>query len=198
MQFVILDGAVANLILLLIVIQIQNYVQHLNYQKYEGFDKSEALVMERLFSTESTTSNIDIILGHSQGAILAAALLSIHERLRNTENGPMGYILNGVAWPNPLRRSLLSLAQETSSAIDQLPRIIFIMGKTDTTNPIESAMQVHDSYKAARFDASIVYHEGGHSVPLGRDENSIGALNEVVDWIISIAQEKAARLKADT
>ena len=165
--------------------------------KYEGFDKSEALVMETIFPTE-TTCNFDIILGHSQGAILTAALLSTQTRLRDMEHGPLGYILNGVAWPNPLSRSLLSLAQETPSAIDQLPRIVFIMGMTDTINPIESAMQVLDSYKAARFDASIVYHEGGHSVPLGRDDDSIRALNEVVDWIISIAKEKTARLKADT
>merc|ERR1711957_476144 len=32
---------------------------------------------------------------------------------------------------------------------------------------------------------------GGHSVPLGREEDSARALEEVVDWIIDIAEEKA-------
>ena len=161
--------------------------------KYEGFDKSEALVMETIFPTE-TTCNFDIIVGHSQGAILTAALLSTQIRLRDLEHGPLGYILNGVAWPNPLSNSLLSLAQEPV-ATDLLPKIAFVMGKADTINPIESAVRVYDSYKAAGFDVSIVHHEGGHSVPLGIDIDSIRALNEVADWIIGIAKEKAETSK---
>ena len=161
--------------------------------KYEGFDKSEALVMDTIFPTE-TTCNFDVILGHSQGAILTAALLSTQTRLRDMEHGPLGYILNGVAWPNPLSNSLLSLAQNPV-ATDPLPKIAFIMGKADIINPIESAVQVYDSYKAAGFDVSIVHHEGGHSVPLGIDIDSIRALNEVVDWIIGIAKEKAETSK---
>ncbi len=150
--------------------------------------------MDALFSTDSTTSNFDIILGHSQGAILTAALLSKQERLRNS---PRGYLLNGVAWPNPFSKSLLSLLAQETSATDPLPKIAFVMGKADTINPIESAIQVYDSYLAARFDVSIVHHEGGHSVPLGTDDDSIRALNEVVDWIFGIAREKAAKLKTD-
>ena len=150
--------------------------------------------MDALFSTDSTTSNFDIILGHSQGAILTAALISKQERLRNMELGPRGYLLNGVAWPNPFGETLLSLAQEIS-ATEPLPKIAFVMGKADTINPIKSAQQVYDSYLAARFDVSIVHHEGGHSVPFGKDDDSIRALNEVVDWIFDIAREKAAKLK---
>ena len=63
-------------------------------------------------------SNSDIIFGHSQGAILTAALLSIHDKLWKTPaissstDRPMGYILNGVAWPNPYKDSLKSLATQ--------------------------------------------------------------------------------------
>jgi predicted esterase len=163
--------------------------------KYEGFDKSEALVMETIFPTK-TTCNFDIIVGHSQGAILTAALLSTQIRLRDLEHGPLGYILNGVAWPNPLSNSLLSLAQEPV-ATDLLPKIAFVMGKADTINPIESAVRVYDSYKAAGFDVSIVHHEAGHSVPQGNDVDSIRALNEVVNWIIDIAKEKAEKSKSE-
>lgn len=160
-----------------------------NLQQYEGFDKSEALVMDALFPTESSNCKFDFILGHSQGAILTAALISIQERLWSTEHGPLGYILNGVAWPNPFTPEILSLAQETT-ATETLPKVAFIMGKADTINPTESAMQVYDSYLAARFDVSIVTHEGGHSVPLGKDDDSIRALNEVVDWIFNAVVER--------
>lgn len=161
--------------------------------KFEGFEKSEALVMNTVFPTDTTTCNFDIILGHSQGAILTAALLSIHERLRNTENGPLGYIMNGVAWPNPYQNTLLSLTKEAAKF--PLPRIAFIMGSADNINPIDSAMLVHDSYLAASFDVSIVNHEGGHSVPMGQSDDSMRVLHDVVDWILGIAEEKAEKLK---
>ena len=151
-------------------------------------------------------SNSDIIFGHSQGAILTAALLSIHDKLWKTPaissstDRPMGYILNGVAWPNPYKDSLKSLATQqqqqqnsetnNSSNVSSLPRMLFIMGKEDNINPIESAMQVHDAYQKANFNVSIVNHDRGHSVPVGKDEDSVRALNEIVDWIVDIAKEK--------
>jgi predicted esterase len=151
-------------------------------------------------------SNSDIIFGHSQGAILTAALLSIHDKLWKTPaissstDRPMGYILNGVAWPNPYKDSLKSLATQqqqqqnsetnNSSNVSSLPRMLFIMGKEDNINPIESAMQVHDAYQKANFNVSIVNHDRGHSVPVGKDEDSVRALNEIVNWIVDIAKEK--------
>ena len=68
------------------------------------------------------------------------------------------------------------------------------MGAEDSINPIDSAMQVHDAYRAADFDVSIVNHGGGHSVPVGRDEDSERALEEVVDWIVEIAKQKALQV----
>jgi len=70
------------------------------------------------------------------------------------------------------------------------------MGKRDNVNPIESAMQVHDAYCGVGqlFDASVVNHNGGHSIPVGRDKDDIRALEEVVDWIMDVAREKASRV----
>ena len=158
-------------------------------------------MMDKLFSpqtydmddSDTSKCNFDIILGHSQGAILTAALLSKHNNLWKSSDGPVGYILNGVAWPNPYNDSLMSLAHKRRGTI--LPRILFIMGKEDTMNPIESAMQVHDAFQAAKFNISIVEHDRGHSVPTGSDENSIKALEEIVDWIVDIAKEKVAKLE---
>ena len=160
-------------------------VRSYNAKEYIGFDVSEDMVMDELHKS-------DIILGHSQGAMLIAALLSKHDKLWNTaiDDSPMGYILNGVAWPNPFSSSLKALStQEINNSL--LPRMLFVMGKEDNINPIESAMQVHDVYKEGNFDVSIVNHNSGHSVPVRRDDDSIRALEEICDWIIDIAKRKA-------
>lgn len=174
--------------------------------QYEGFGTSESMVMGKIFSdrgtldqdgTDAKKCNFDIVLGHSQGAILTAALLSIHDKLRSGSEGPLGYILNGVAWPNPYDNKLRSLADQARRSEEESsssPRMLFVMGEMDNVNPIESAMQVHGAYDAARFNVSIVSHGGGHSVPIGRDEDSARALEEVANWIIGIAKEKRRRL----
>ncbi|KAL7546941.1 hypothetical protein ACHAWF_010262 [Thalassiosira exigua] len=174
-------------------------IRSYNAEEYEGFGKSESAVLASVYSTKANASqaecNFDIILGHSQGAILTAALLSIHNEKLTSSDAPLGYILNGVAWPNPYRDSLASLAANQSGPRDSLPRMLFVIGTKDSINPTESAMKVHDSFKAANFaNVSIVNHNGGHSVPIGRDEDSVGALEDVVEWIIDVAKEKARRL----
>ena len=46
-------------------------------------------------------------------------------------------------------------------------------------------------YKEGNFDVSIVNHDRGHSVPIGRDKDSMRALEDyIVDWIIDIAKQK--------
>lgn len=168
-------------------------VRSYNAEEYGGFETSADMVMEKVFPPEQNTLNkTDIILGHSQGAILTSALLSIHDKFWKSSNStPKGYILNGAAWPNPYRKSLSSLStqQQCSETVDDsslvLPRMLFMMGGKDNINPTESALQVHDAFQAANFDVSIVNHAGGHSVPVARR-----ALEEVVDWIVDIAKEK--------
>ncbi|KAL9189230.1 hypothetical protein ACHAXT_011720 [Thalassiosira profunda] len=172
-------------------------VRSYNAEEYIGFDESATMVMSKLYP-DDTACAFDIILGHSQGAILTAALLSIKPELQSTSNAPLGYILNGVAWPNPYQSNLTSLAQQKSDDSGKVPRLAFVMGKNDSINPIESAMQVHEAYGRAAFDVSIVHHEGGHSVPLGRDEDSVRALEELVDWIMEIARERAQILNSDS
>lgn len=168
-------------------------VRSYNAEEYQGFEKSAAMVMEEIFSPELDDSNkIDVVLGHSQGAILTAALLSVHEKLREpSRSRPAGYILNGAAWPNPYRDSLTSLGGRCPETTDPSPRVLFVMGREDSINPVESALRVHDAFRAGEFDVSIVNHAAGHSVPAGGDEDSVRALEEVVDWIVGIAREKA-------
>jgi predicted esterase len=141
--------------------------------------------------------NYDIVIGHSQGAILTAALLSVNSKLWTDDNSPTGYIFNGVAWPNPFESYMQGLTQQVKqhqSNNSQLPPMLFIMGKSDDINPIQSAKQVSDAFSVAGFNVAIVEHDGGHSVPYKSDDDSKRALEEVVDWIMRIAEQSKIQL----
>lgn len=170
-------------------------VRSYNAKKYEGFESSLSTVMTSVFSQSDVDGkdicNYDVILGHSQGAILLAALLATENRFLEPSSAvPLGYMLNGVAWPNPFDQYLGSLAQKIDGSPTELPKILFVMGGRDKINPIESATKVFDAYSTAGFDASIVNHDGGHSVPMGQDEDSQRALEDMVDWLFQIAGQK--------
>lgn len=172
-----------------------------NADEYIGFDESASNVMNAVLprsSDSSTTTapteyNYDLILGHSQGAILLAALLATNIDLQRSN---CSYILNGAAWPNPYKKALNSLSQQANHELKKETKMLFVMGKNDTINPIESAKQVHDCYQTAGLDVSITYHEGGHSVPNGRDSDSERALKDICNFILQAVGEKSQRLYA--
>ena len=173
-------------------------VRSFNADEYIGFDASASNVMDALLPSESSTSaaeySYDLILGHSQGAILLSALLATNTELQRSN---CAYILNGAAWPNPYQKALTSLSEKSAQhEIKKDTKMLFVMGKSDTINPIESAKQVHDSYQKAGLDVSIVYHEGGHSVPNGGDLDSERALKDICDFILQAVSEKAERIDA--
>eukprot|EP00956_Cyclotella_meneghiniana_P023965 scaffold47593_cov70-Cyclotella_meneghiniana.AAC.3 len=115
-------------------------VRSFNAKEYEGFGESEAMVMDSLYSEEGC--EYDIILGHSQGAILTAALIALHNKLWISTSSPKGFILNGVAWPNPYGNNIQALSELTQQEQTDLPRMLFITGKADDINPIESAKKL--------------------------------------------------------
>mmetsp|Transcript_20776 Transcript_20776/g.34008 ORF Transcript_20776/g.34008 Transcript_20776/m.34008 type:complete len:314 (-) Transcript_20776:40-981(-) len=172
-------------------------VRSFNADEYIGFDESASNIMDALLPSDASTSatkyNYDLILGHSQGAILLSALLATNVELQRSN---CTYILNGAAWPNPFKKALTSLSEQTQHEIKKGTHMLFVMGQTDNINPIESAKQVHDSYQKAGLDVSIVYHEGGHSVPNGRDPDSERALGDICDFILQAVSEKAERVDA--
>lgn len=154
---------------------------------------SEARVMETLYSSsDGNDCNYDIVIGHSQGAILTTALLSTHKELWTDPTSPKGFILNGAAWPNPFGEDMEKMfkrVQQDPMKKSALPPMLFIMGKSDNINPIESAKRVIDAFKNAGFDVATIEHDGGHSIPYKNDDDSMRALGDVVDWIISIAEK---------
>jgi predicted esterase len=142
-------------------------VRSFNADEYIGFQESADIVL-KAFSLVTP----DLVVGHSQGAILVAALLAQN---LIPHHPTRGYILNGVAWPNPYGQQLfdLKLAQDTK------PRILFVMGEQDTINPLESAKQVRDRLETSGCIVATHTHSGGHAVP--SDEESTQAM---ASWVL--------------
>jgi predicted esterase len=144
-------------------------VRSFTAKKFEGFETSASLVLDAV----EEQGPFDALLGHSQGAILISALLALG---RISSHPPMGYILNGVAVPNPYRKELECLRMEETV----IPRVLFVLGENDEINPIEIGDDVRVSMIAAGLATSTCYHPGGHSVPVNDEK----ALHQISEWII--------------
>jgi predicted esterase len=140
-----------------------------NADEYIGYQESADRVLR-----EFATSPPQLVVAHSQGAILMTSLLAqnaiqLHPKI--------GYIFNGVAWPNPFGQKLFDLRLENETK----PRALFVMGQMDTINPLESATQVRDRLEIGGFEVSTIVHDGGHSLP--SDEESTIA---IARWIKNV------------
>lgn len=141
-------------------------VRSFTADEYPGFAMSKARV-ERAMASDM----FDVVMGHSQGAILITALLAlqqvkVHPRL--------GYILNGVAWPNPYTKELENLEFRKPA-----PRFLLIVGQQDDINPPEQAKRVAAALSKAGAKVSLLEHPGGHAVPVKADET----LETILHWI---------------
>ena len=175
-------------------------IRSFNAKEYVGFERSSKLVQDAL-----QTKQYHYVFGHSQGAILLSALLSSDsywkkKNATSTHPPPIGYILNGCAWPNPFTDQLESFQYpccitDTMRNKDDnydannntiLPQILFVIGRNDTINPADSAESVRDLFihnngGLLRDSIETIYHPGGHSVPVYNEK----AVTEIVQWIIS-------------
>jgi predicted esterase len=144
-------------------------VRSFNAQSYTGFEESSRLVLEPLSSTQ-----YDLVVGHSQGAILLTALLALDKVPRHPA---IGYLLNGVAWPNPYTAELESLQLS-----EEAPRVLILHGANDKMNPLEQGQRVADALEKAGCSVQVRQHPAGHAVPTPQDEET---LSEVATWITS-------------
>lgn len=135
--------------------------------EYEGFETSATIVLDTL----EKEGPFDLVIGHSQGAILLSALLAL-QRLP-TSHPSIGYMLNGVAMPNPYKKELESLRMISG------PRVLFLLGENDKMNPLEIGDQVKIAMQQAGLAVSVCYHPGGHSVPVKDEE----AVETISTWI---------------
>jgi predicted esterase len=139
--------------------------------EYEGFDTSSAVVLE---AWKTNDPPFDLILGHSQGAIMISALLALGQAPYHPSKG---YILNGVAVPNPYTSQLESLKL---SEEERIPRILFLMGVKDRINPNETGEQLRDALENAGMSVDTISHPGGHGVPQEKDDT----MKDIVRWIV--------------
>lgn len=146
-------------------------VRSFTAEAYEGFEESTKKVLQTM---QQQDPPFDLVIGHSQGAILTTALLALNKIPQHPRGG---YILNGVAWPNPYTKELeaLRMAHDGAAA----PRVLMIAGVNDKMNPLEQAMRVRSALEQAGCPLTFVSHQGGHSVPIEKDET----LESILQWI---------------
>jgi predicted esterase len=148
-------------------------VRSFNAKEYDGFEESATRVLD---VWKTAQKEYDIVLGHSQGAILIASLLALK---RTPYHPKLGYIVNGVAFPNPFTEDIESLTVEDDEA-NHTPSILFILGRRDKITPNSSGEQLREGLAKAGFQVDSCYHGGGHGLPQLNDSES---LVEIVRWI---------------
>ncbi|KAJ1457941.1 serine hydrolase FSH [Pelagophyceae sp. CCMP2097] len=125
----------------------------------------------------------DAIVGHSQGAMLAAVILAQRldgdARARAILTATAPGVLSGAAWPKPFAALLL---RAEASAVTAAAPTLHCVGAADDVNPPEMARRV-----AAVFSPTsrVFEHAGGHILPLDED-----ALREMTDLLRGAAARR--------
>jgi predicted esterase len=167
-------------------------VRSFNAKEYTGFEESATKVLDVWEKEE-----FDIVLGHSQGAILIASLIAMK---RTPYHPPGGYIMNGCSFPNPYTQQLESLSSRmnTNSVVvaddnnksndddddssSSHSNVLFVLGKQDKITPNSSGEKVRDLLKKGGFTVSSCYHDGGHGFP--EEDTNDEAMKQIVNWIL--------------
>lgn len=105
-----------------------------------------------------------VLLGFSQGAMLIGCLLA-EKRMPESVKA---CVLVGGAWCRPYSNGLGELVQwrlGRKSKTYQSPKLLHIISAQDRVNPPSSAMMLQ-----AAVGGDIVYHTGGHVVPLDKKD----------------------------
>mmetsp|Transcript_5589 Transcript_5589/g.5778 ORF Transcript_5589/g.5778 Transcript_5589/m.5778 type:complete len:217 (+) Transcript_5589:50-700(+) len=125
-------------------------VRTYNAEKLEGVEESIKMI-EDLYP-------FDAIIGHSQGAMLAAILIA-RGLSGESEVKPNFAILSGSAWPAPFS-TLLDSIPPTSVKESEL-QSLHIIGDKDDMNPPVQAMRL-----GKVLQGEIYTHPGGHVLPV--------------------------------
>ena len=154
--------------------------------RYIGYSKSASLIENKICSGDG----FDLVIGHSQGAILLAALLAT-DRIFVSQK-PMAFIFNGCALPNPFKEELVNIQLSPEVRNESSSKALFVIGSNDQINPPDGAELVRDClHKGGMIRVKTISHPNGHAVPV-RDQK---ALNGIVDWIIDTVVSKRAEVE---
>lgn len=144
-----------------------------------------------MWSKGEDGSSFDLVLGHSQGAILVASLLALQ---RVPYHPRLGYLMNGVSLPNPYKVQLEALRvnvgnynnndededddEDDDSTKTIPPRALFLLGTNDQVTPNETGEQLRDAMQQSGIQVKSIYHPGGHAVP--DDDETV---EKICQWI---------------
>ena len=117
---------------------------------YDGFEESVEQLKSHLQSSPR------IIIGHSQGGILIAAVLSLCGA--SAFKGVDTIILNGLAYPKPYP---FKVSDEKVEGL----KVVVIRGGSDKMNPPEQADLTIEGMRNAGFTVDVIKHDGGHAFP---------------------------------
>ena len=134
-----------------------------NAKELIGLDKSLRLI-------EEPNESYDIIIGHSQGAMMAAIVLA-----RGVMKTPKLAILTGSSYPE----SQHELFSKASGLIGGL-RSIHCIGRADEINPPDLARKLALSFNI-EGNAEVIDHGGGHIFP--QDEASLGIMMHTISTL---------------
>ena len=155
--------------------------------RYIGYSKSASLIENKICSGDG----FDLVIGHSQGAILLAALLATN-RIDTVSQKPIAFIFNGCALPNPFKEELVNIQLSPEVRNESSSKALFVIGSNDQINPPDGAELVRDClHKGGMIRVKTISHPNGHAVPV-RDQK---ALNGIVDWIIDTVVSKRAEVE---
>jgi predicted esterase len=139
--------------------------------KYEGFETSASKVLDVWNSQQ-----FDLVLGHSQGAILIASLIALGKTPYHPSNG---YVLNGCGYCSPFAAQVESL-KIISEQQDSVPRCLFIIGVNDKVTPSTIQEKLRDGFQTAGLEVSTSQHPKGHGFPKDKDH----FMHLISEWIL--------------
>lgn len=158
-------------------------------EHYMGATESIAMV-----DSEITRRQIDVVIGHSQGSMLLAALLA--QRFQKVSppvasqqqvQPRFGAILSSPAWPRPYASKIAALSD--SSPIPQQLHLhcVFTVGAKDTINPPTHTREIahHFRHRCGETSCHILEHRGGHVLPV--DDASLAYLDKHVFTPLSLS-----------
>lgn len=145
--------------------------------EYEGFEDSATTVLDQWNADDGDDDSppFDLVLGHSQGAILLASLIALG---RTPYTPSMGYILNGCGYCRPFEGQVNALKVTTTTTA---PRCLFVIGANDQITPPNIQEELRDAFQAAGLEIATLKHPKGHGLPKEKDTE---AIQQMVDWIL--------------
>lgn len=144
-------------------------------EEYGGFDEAAVRVVD---TWKNHDPPFDLCLGHSQGAVMLASLMTLNQVPYHPR---LGYVFNGVSFPNPYREAIKSMSTASPA------RVLFVMGTNDKVTPNETGEELRDAFEEVGIAVETIKHAGGHAIPNGQGD----IIRAIIAWILN--EGKGAR-----